>query len=445
MPHLRFGLAALPLSYAILMSWPTPCRSSTWKGSLGMMLLARYVGRNEPTSSREYPNVICVRSLVPKLKKSATLAISPAMSAARGISIIVPTRNSILSLRSANTSSATRRTSPAWCSSSGTDPTRGTMMSGIGLPPAAFTLSAASMMARACISVISGLTMPRRHPRRPSMGFTSDSLAILSVTASTESSSSLAIIWHTSFISPLGRNSWRGGSRRRIVTGHESIALKMPSKSARWNGSSFSSAFLRAVVSAAITICRTAMSRSSDAKNMCSVRTSPMPCAPLRRASAASSGVSALVKTLTLRLSSTQPMKVPRSPLIVGGASVSRPSITSPVLPLSEIQSPVVYVFPPSSIVLALSLTASSWHPDTHVFPHPRATTAACDVIPPRCVRIPSAACMPETSSGDVSARTRIAAPPCALKASASSGVKTTCPTAAPGEAGSPRPMTRSL
>ena len=39
----------------------------------------------------EKPNVICVRSLVPKQKKSASAAISSAVRAALGISIIVPT------------------------------------------------------------------------------------------------------------------------------------------------------------------------------------------------------------------------------------------------------------------------------------------------------------------------------------------------------------------
>src|SRR5258708_20370621 len=41
-------------------------------------------------SSREKPNVVWVRSLVPKEKNSASCAISPAVSAARGISIMVP-------------------------------------------------------------------------------------------------------------------------------------------------------------------------------------------------------------------------------------------------------------------------------------------------------------------------------------------------------------------
>src|SRR6201987_2736204 len=66
----------------------------------------------------------------------------------------------------------------------------------------------------------------------------------------------------------------------------------------------------------------------------------------------------------------------------------------------------------------------------------PRATTAACEVIPPRVVKIPSAACMPWTSSGEVSTRTRITLWPALLSASASSDEKTISPQAAPGEAG---------
>jgi len=42
-------------------------------------------------SSRLKPNVIWVRSLVPKLKNSALSATASAVKAARGISIIVPT------------------------------------------------------------------------------------------------------------------------------------------------------------------------------------------------------------------------------------------------------------------------------------------------------------------------------------------------------------------
>ena len=68
----------------------------------------------------------------------------------------------------------------------------------------------------------------------------------------------------------------------------------------------------------------------------------------------------------------------------------------------------------------------------------PRATTAACDVIPPRVVRMPSATCMPLMSSGLVSTRTRITLCPAALATSASSELNTISPLAAPGEAGRP-------
>ena len=47
-------------------------------------------------------------------------------------------------------------------------------------------------------------------------------------------------------------------------------------------------------------------------------------------------------------------------------------------------------------------------HPTTQGLPMPRATTAAWLVMPPRAVRMPSAACMPWMSSGLVSTRTRI-------------------------------------
>ena len=75
-------------------SWPTPLWSSVANGSAGQISSASlvYSGRNLPASSRLTPSVICVRSLVPKLKNSATSAISSAVSAARGISIMVPTR-----------------------------------------------------------------------------------------------------------------------------------------------------------------------------------------------------------------------------------------------------------------------------------------------------------------------------------------------------------------
>ena len=72
----------------------------------------------------------------------------------------------------------------------------------------------------------------------------------------------------------------------------------------------------------------------------------------------------------------------------------------------------------------------------------PRATTAACEVMPPRVVRMPSAACMPWMSSGEVSTRTRMTFLPSALSRVASSDVNTISPDAAPGEAGRPVAIT---
>ena len=72
----------------------------------------------------------------------------------------------------------------------------------------------------------------------------------------------------------------------------------------------------------------------------------------------------------------------------------------------------------------------------------PRATTAAWEVMPPRVVRIPSAACMPWMSSGLVSTRTRMTLRPCDFRCSASSDENTISPEAAPGEAGSPVAIT---
>src|SRR6266480_7451020 len=79
----------------------------------------------------------------------------------------------------------------------------------------------------------------------------------------------------------------------------------------------------------------------------------------------------------------------------------------------------------------------NSSQPATHGLPMPRATTAACEVMPPCAVRIPCAAIMPWMSSGEVSQPTRIRAsvsPRCAAESASS----TILPDAAPGDAFSP-------
>ena len=91
----------------------------------------------------------------------------------------------------------------------------------------------------------------------------------------------------------------------------------------------------------------------------------------------------------------------------------------------------------PSGVLNCLALVSTSRvsAPHTQVRPMPRATTAACEVLPPRLVRMPAAATMPCRSSGLVSRRTRMTGVPSAAIRTAASESKTATPTAAPGEA----------
>ncbi len=204
------------------------------------------------------------------------------------------------------TSSATRRTIFSWWASSVTVPTSGIMISGIASIPFLWSAAAASKTARACISLISGYVIPRRQPRCPSIGFSSCSCAtrVERTRAGTFSDRARRAICFSSRFT----NSCSGGSRKRMVTGYPFIALRIPSKSFRWNGRSFMRAFRRAAGVSATIISRMALIRFSS-KNMCSVRVSPIPCAPNARAWAASSGRSALVRTFSRRTASAQDMR----------------------------------------------------------------------------------------------------------------------------------------
>ena len=231
-----------------------------------------------------------------------------------------------------------------------------------------------------------------------------------------------------------GRNSCSGGSRSRIVTGKPVIASKIASKSPCCIGSSLSRAARRPSSFAARIISRTTGSRSS-AMNMCSVRQRPIPCAPKSRALAASAGVSAFARTCSRRCSSPQPRTVSRSSFTCGGTSGTSPMITAPVPPSMVRTSPSDRVWPCSVIVRASTSIASASQPATHGFPIPRATTAACDVMPPCAVSTPAAWISPWMSSGVVSQRTRITCSPARPRCSAVSASSTILPLAAPGEA----------
>ena len=166
-------------------------------------------------------------------------------------------------------------------------------------------------MACVCISVISGYSTPRRHPLKPSIGFTSSRDFTFSASSSTGIFKSLLTIscWYVFF----GRNSWRGGSSKRTVTGRPSIALKIPKKSSRCIGSSLLRAALRPFSLSARIISRMDVIRSPS-KNICSVRHSPMPTAPKPRAVLASFGVSAFVRTFKRAYLSASAIRSEKSP-----------------------------------------------------------------------------------------------------------------------------------
>ena len=112
------------------------------------------------------------------------------------------------------------------------------------------------------------------------------------------------------------------------------------------------------------------------------------------------------------------------------------PSYTKPVPPSIEIWSPSTYFLP--LIITWSSLTLKSLLPTIQALPIPLATTAACEVIPPRAVKIPSDRFIPSISSGDVSILTKIVGRPLSAYSTAFLALKTIKPEAAPGLAGKP-------
>ena len=114
------------------------------------------------------------------------------------------------------------------------------------------------------------------------------------------------------------------------------------------------------------------------------------------------------------------------------------PRNTSPVDPSMLISSPSAITTDPTLATRVAASTSSASAPQTQVLPMPRATTAACEVLPPRAVRMPLAAIMPSRSSGLVSLRTSTTCSPRSAQAFAVGESKTARPTAAPGDAAMP-------
>src|SRR5256885_1435260 len=81
--------------------------------------------------------------------------------------------------------------------------------------------------------------MPRRQPRWPSIGFVSCNATARWRIAATLLPVGRAISPNSASV--LGRNSWSGGSNRRIVTGKPFMIWKISAKSSRWIGNSSAS------------------------------------------------------------------------------------------------------------------------------------------------------------------------------------------------------------
>ena len=114
---------------------------------------------------------------------------------------------------------------------------------------------------------------------------------------------------------------------------------------------------------------------------------------------------------------------------------------TSPVAPFNVTTCPSRTTHRPARKRRFSSSTTTSPAPTTQLLPQPRATTAAWEVRPPREVSTPWAACIPATSSGEVSWRTRMTCSSRIAISTAFSGSNTTLPTAAAGVAASPCAM----
>ena len=249
---------------------------------------SRYAANtDDSTSSREKPQVVWVRSLVPKEKKSAASAIRCAVSAARGNSIIVPI--GMVSVDAAFGAQRPRpgsaRTRPAPGAAPSPNPTSGTMISTFGFLPASDQVAgrlgdrpdlqreqARRRAARAGrrAGPASGSIRAASPPRRAASGRRRRRRR------SRRAASASATLTASSVRS--GRNSCSGGSSSRMFTGSPSIASSSSVKSLRCNGNSASSAASRSsAVPARMT--RSISDRRSP-RNMCSVRHSPMPWAP---------------------------------------------------------------------------------------------------------------------------------------------------------------------
>ena len=164
-----------------------------------------------------------------------------------------------------------------------------------------------------------------------------------------------------------------------------------------------------------------------------------MPSAPSSTARAADSASSALARTPSWRSSSAQPKTVSSSDETPGAITGTSSVVISPVEPLMAMKSPSASSCPSGSFSLRPRTSMCTFAaPVMAGRPIPRATSAACEALPPVVVRMPLAAAKPATSPASVNERARMTSRPSALADDASAAVKTTSPLAPPGEAAMP-------
>ena len=393
-------------------------------------------------SSREMPKVVCVRSLVPKEKKSAPSAISCARSAARGSSIIVPTEYSTASPFAASVFAVASIVARTW-SSSLRMPTSGTMISGVDR--------------------LAGRL--RRLRRRLEDGAR---LHLGDLRIGDEQPAAAMAEHRVGF----GQRDHALAQQRRIdlhrrrhlgdllLALRQELVQRRVEQADRDRQAAHDGEELDEILAlhrqefcerraAALRNCRRGSSR---ARRGCARRRRT--CArcgrgrcPRRRTRARRARRSASRRWRAPacgaphRPSPSACRNRRSAPAAASARGRRRPRRSPPSMVMT---SPARQVFRRPTWCRASASIFTAPAPQTQGFPMPRATTAAWLVMPPRAVRMPSAATMPWISSGLVSLRTRSTSWPSLFSRSASSAVKTISPVAAPGEAGRPRAIERA-
>ena len=210
-------------------------------GFAGRSFRSSYIPTNLPMSSRENPNAVCVRSFVPKEKKSADAAMSAAVSSPReGARSSCPTRRATAPYRRARP----ERRAPAPRASVGarvrSRPGSSPRPSGRALPHA----PPRRPRRRADLHrVQAGLHDPQAHAAEPQ-----HRVGLVQLVHLLQQAFLVRDVLATRLrerhldreVDLVGQELVERRSSSRTVTGSPSIARKIPRKSSRWSGASSS-------------------------------------------------------------------------------------------------------------------------------------------------------------------------------------------------------------